>query len=73
MIKEYKKDYLVENYQNYIDNGEDTISLREYTELESESDPNFFRWLFDDDELGDFDSGMSEEQQEEYREFLEEL
>lgn len=72
MIKEYKKDYLAENYQNYIDNGEDTISLREYTELEAESDPGFFGWLFDDGYIEDYD-GLSEEQKEQYKDFLEEL
>lgn len=54
-------------------NYSDDITLREYVERQAESDPNFFRWLFDDGELGDFDYGLSDEQREEYREFLEEL
>lgn len=29
----------------------------EWVRVESQSDPNFFRWLFDDDQLPDFDLG----------------
>lgn len=71
--KDYKVQVLTENYNNYIENDDDNITLREYVEREAENDPNFFRWLFDDGELGDFDFRMSDEQKEEYREFLEEL
>lgn len=71
--KNYKVQVLTENYSNYIENSDDNITLREYVEREAESDPNFFRWLFDDGELGDFDFGLSDEQREEYREFIEEL
>ena len=69
MRKDYKIHVLTENHMNYSDD----ITLREYVERQAESDPNFFRWLFDDGELGDFDYGLSDEQREEYREFREEL
>lgn len=69
----YKVQVLTENYNNYIENGDDNITLREYVECEAESDPNFFRWLFDDDGLGDFNFGLSDEQREEYRNFIENL
>ena len=71
--RDYKEQILRELYNDYIANGDDDITLREYVECEAESDPEFFSWLFDDNNLGDFDLGLSDEQKEEYREFLEEL
>lgn len=71
--RDYKEQILRENYDEYIQNGSDDITLREYVEREADSDPNFFRWLFDDRELGDFDFGLSDEQRDEYRDFIEEL
>lgn len=71
--KNYKVQVLTENYNNYIENVDSNITLHEYVEREAESDPDFFRWLFDDSYLDDFDLGLSDEQREEYREFIEEL
>lgn len=70
--KDYKKQVLIENYSNYAE-GKSDITLHEYVEHEAESDPNFFRWLFDDGDLGDFDFGLSDKQREEYKDFIEEL
>ena len=52
----YKIQVLTENYNNSIENGE-TCEFAEWVKLESQSDPNFFRWLFDDDSLPDFSAG----------------
>ena len=71
--RDYKEQVLRENYNNYIQSGSDDITFREYVERYADNDPNFFRWLFDDGELGDFDFGLRDEQIEEYREFIEEL
>lgn len=30
------------------------LSLYEWVEMESKNEPDFFRWLFDEPELGDF-------------------
>lgn len=49
-------------------NGENTF--REYVELEAQSDPNFFRWLFDCPFERDFDTSLNEDQEIEYKEFL---
>ncbi|MBO8467546.1 MAG: hypothetical protein IAB99_07260 [Bacteroidetes bacterium] len=74
MIKGYKADQLQERCDEYNRNGvemygEDAeqMSLRDYTEREAENDPNFFSWLFDTDEE------VTDEQMEEYQEWLEEL
>lgn len=49
------------------------ISLREYVENEKESDPGFIRWLLSEDDLNDFGSNMTEDQEAEYQEFLQKL
>ena len=49
------------------------LSLREYVELVVQSDPNFFRWLFDAELANDFESSLTEEQVTEYNNWLETL
>ena len=71
--RDYKEQILRENYDEYVNNGGGGLTFREYVEREAENDPNFFRWLFDDRGLGDFDYGLSEEQMTEYNEFIENL
>ena len=46
------------------------LELREFVEISAQSDPNFFRWLFEADFENDFDSSMSDEQKEEYANWL---
>lgn len=48
-------------------------TFREYVEACAESDPNFFRWLFNEEFDNDFDSDLSDEQREEYNDFIETL
>ena len=57
----YKIQVLTENYNNSVENGE-TCEFAEWVKPESQSDPNFFRWLFDDDSLQDFSAGEYEEE-----------
>ena len=71
--RDYKEQILRENYDEYVNNGGEGLTFREYVKREAENDPNFFRWLFDDRGLGDFDYGLSEEQMTEYNEFIENL
>lgn len=53
MIKENKIAVLRENFAQ----NEGPENFGEWVRVESQSDPNFFRWLFDDDQLPDFDLG----------------
>jgi hypothetical protein len=48
-------------------------SLYEYVSNESQSDPNFYRWLFDEEFDNDFDASLTEEQKEQFATWLEEL
>ncbi len=70
--RDYKEQILRENYDEYVNNGggADTPRIRG---TRGGKRPEFFRWLFDDGGLGDFDYGLSEEQKVEYNEFIEEL
>lgn len=52
---------------------EGDITLREYAENERQSDPGFMRWLLSDDDLNNFGSNMTDEQESEYQEFLSKL
>lgn len=61
-MKDNKIRVLRENYKN----EESDISFVEYVKLCSESDPGFFRWLFDDDDLEDFDECDHAEEWEQF-------
>lgn len=44
--RDYKIQVLAQNY-NCLENGE-SFGFAECVKLEAQSDPNFYRWLFDD-------------------------
>lgn len=69
MIKDIKKEKLIENYESA--NNPADISFKEYVERESQNDPNFFRFLFEEEFEDDFDFSLTDEQREEFEEFLE--
>lgn len=58
---------LEENYRSCVKGGE-TASFAEWVRLTSQSDPNFWHWLFDDDSP-ELDCGPGD-RQEEWEEFL---
>lgn len=49
------------------------IQLVEYVKIEAENDPNFFRWLFNEDFDNDFDRDLTPEHREIYEDFLKSL
>lgn len=51
-------------------NHQGNISLKEFVVSQAESDPNFFRWLFDEDFKHDFSNVLSNKQRDEYNFFL---
>lgn len=69
MIKQSKIEELIESYERY--NNPVKISFNEYVKTESKNNPNFFRSLFDQDLEQDFDRSLTDEQQEEFEDFLE--
>lgn len=60
---------LRENYEA----AETDITLREYVDIDSDSDPGFFRWLFDDSDIGNFGVNLTREQKEMFEDFLNSL
>ncbi len=65
---------LNENYKNSdsytsdLQNG-NSNGFVEYVVYASEQDPNFFRWLFNEDLAQDFDFSLTEKQQEIWDEY----
>ncbi|WP_281799888.1 hypothetical protein [Segatella maculosa] len=68
-----KKLILMENFNKYkINGGEEPTTFKEYVMRESENDPNFFGWLFDDGHIeGDYD--LTDEQKQEFDDFINSL
>ena len=65
-----RKDYKIQVLKEAFELENSDISFPEFVKLTSESDPGFFRWLFDDEELQDFDEGQHEE---EWKKFISEI
>ncbi len=68
--KENKKQVLVENFSAY--NGEEPATLKGYVEREADNDPNFFSWLFDNGDIESY-ADLTDEQKEDYKEFINNL
>jgi hypothetical protein len=49
------------------------ISLKEYVEMESQTDPDFFRWLFDEPFREDYDLSLTDQQRTEFQTWLNSL
>ena len=71
MNTEIKRKHLEEQWNEYNANGNigDEVTLAHYVCREAKNDPGFFRWLFDNDELSDFEC----EDEEEFKDFLKSL
>ena len=63
----------LDNAIQILNENRGNVELREYVELSAQSDPNFFRWLFGEKFDNDFDSSMSDDQKEEYKNWIETL
>ena len=68
MIKSIKLQQLEENFKA----SESEMSFAEYVKRESENDPSFWGWLFDDGNLEDY-SDLSLEQSNSFDEMLESI
>lgn len=67
-IASYAEQVLNENYRRHISRWEEQnpdcepYTIAEWCDLESESDPDFFRWLFSDPDISDFGSNLTDEE-----------
>jgi hypothetical protein len=62
--------YKIEALKASFSQVENDMTIREYVEMEAESDPNFFRFLFSTELEHDFDTSLTENQRDEYQQFL---
>lgn len=60
-----KTEFINRKYEHY-----DQFSLQSYTLHEARSNPDFFKWLFDDPEITFFGTSLSQPQREEYYAWL---
>ena len=75
MIKnaDNKKQILVEQFNEYkFNGGEEPATLKGYVEREADNDPNFFSWLFDNGDIESY-ADLTDEQKQEYKEFINKL
>ena len=59
-------------YYEDVENKENT-TIAEFCELESQSEPGFYRFLFNDEDISDFGSNLTDEEKEIAAEFFETL
>lgn len=67
-VASYAEKVLNENYRNSVSRwdeqnpGVDFYTIEEWCRLESEEDPDFYRWLFNDGDIKDFGSNLTEDE-----------
>jgi hypothetical protein len=71
VLSENYEQFLIEFKKQYPEDVE--LNLGEWAELESESDYNFFRWLFNDDTIGDFGSDLPDNEWQIAKDFFDSL
>ena len=78
-IRPNAEQVLIENYEQFLINfkkeyPEDVeLNLGEWADLESESDYNFFRWLFNDETIGDFGNDLPDDEWQIAKDFFDSL
>jgi hypothetical protein len=78
-IAAYAEQVLNENYRSFCSKwyeqnpDSEPYIISEWCELELQSDYNFFRWLFNDVEIEDFGSNLTEEEMQIATTFFESL
>ena len=62
---------LREIYQDVED--KEAMSLKEWVEVESESDPDFYRWILNNPDITDFGSNLSDYENQMVSNFIQSL
>lgn len=61
----YAEVVIRDQYECYVSSEDDNLwTIEEWAVNEATYDPGFYRWLFDDDTVGDFGSNLSDEERE---------
>jgi hypothetical protein len=67
-IATYAENVLNENYNRFVSRWDEQNpadkphTIAEWCELESQSDPDFYRWLFNDCDIADFGNNLTDEE-----------
>jgi hypothetical protein len=78
-VAAYAEQVLSENYRNSVSKWEEKnpesepYTIAEWCDLESQSDPDFHKWLFNDGDINDFGSNLSDDEKEIATNFFEAL
>ena len=69
ILQEQYKNYVRER-KEYLGDESEPCTIQEWGESESHSDPDFYRWLFNDSDISDFGSSLMEEELKVAKEFI---
>ena len=78
-IATYAEQVLNENYKKFVSRWDeqnpeyDPYTISEWCDLESQSDPDFYGWLFNDPEISDFGSNLSDDEMKLASDFFESI
>jgi hypothetical protein len=78
-VAAYVEQALKQNYRTHIsmwdeqNPGVEPYTIAEWCDLESQSDPDFFRWLFNDPDISDFGGNLTDEERKIAFDFIESL
>lgn len=72
-IRSNAKQLLVDNYRAYLTTDGERLSTSEWAKLESENDPDFYRWLLNDSDVADFGSNLSDDENQVVSNFIQSL
>lgn len=69
---DYALQVIKESYNEYRRYGDldESTTLCEYVEAQGDTDPRFYGWLFNSDDIEDFGTNLTNEQKQAYNDFL---
>lgn len=78
-IASYAEQTLNENYKQHVSKWDEqnpdfaAYSISEWADLESQSDPDFYRWILNNPDVADFGSNLSDDEKQIVIDFIESL
>ena len=76
-IASYAEQTLNENYKQHVSKWDEqnpyfsAYSISEWADLESQSDPDFYRWILNNPDVDDFGSNLSDDEKQIVIDFIE--
>lgn len=78
-IASYAEQTLNENYKQHVSKWDEqnpdfaAYSISEWADLESQNDPDFYRWILNDPNIADFGSNLSDDENQMVSNFIQSL